>query len=242
MKRAVDGGTLDLREGVKDADLIILAGPVRTIPPLGRDAIRWARKGAVITDVGSTKSWIVGELEKSVKRKGGVSFVGSHPMAGSEHAGVEFARADLLDGSPCIVTKTKNTSSAALNVVAGFWKALGANVSIMSTSDHDRNVAMVSHLPHMVAFSLAGAVPEKSLPYAAEGFRDTTRVASSDAGLWADIFLSNRDEVARSAKMFERYHKQLVRLVSKGDHKAVSDFLAKAKAKRDTLKYGKTRQ
>jgi prephenate dehydrogenase len=109
----------------------------------------------------------------------------------------------------------------------------------MSAAGHDRNIAMVSHLPHAVAFSLARAVPQDALKYAAEGFKDTTRVASSDAGLWADIFLSNRREVLRSIRDFERSGAALSRFISKGDRGAVLGFLAKAKAKRDKLKYGK---
>jgi prephenate dehydrogenase len=109
----------------------------------------------------------------------------------------------------------------------------------MTPAEHDRAISLVSHLPHVVAFSLAGAVPEKFLRYAAEGFRDTTRVASSDPELWADIFLSNRLEVLRSARIFERSYKGLIRALSKGGHRAVVKALKDSKAKRDKFRYGK---
>jgi prephenate dehydrogenase len=162
-------------------------------------------------------------------------------MAGSEHAGVEYARTDLLSGAPCIVTKDKDTDSAAFRKIVSLWAALGAKVKIMSPASHDRSVSLISHLPHIVAFSLAGAVPEKDLQYAAEGFKDTTRVASSDPELWADIFLTNRDQILRSGKMFERYYRQILKAVSRGDHAATVKALKKAKAKRDKFTYGKER-
>jgi prephenate dehydrogenase len=154
-------------------------------------------------------------------------------MAGSERAGVEFSRADLLEGSPCIVTKTGRTDKGALLGVVGFWKALGANVSVMSPASHDRSVALISHLPHIVAFGLAGAVPVKELKYAAEGFKDTTRVAMSDPELWADIFLSNRREVVKSAAAFEKYYKKIVRAIAKGKYPETVRLLKRAKAVRD---------
>jgi prephenate dehydrogenase len=230
--RAIDNGTLSMEEGVKGADLIIIATPVSLIPSMAGEAMRYAKKGALITDVGSTKKWIVSRIEPM----GGL-FVGSHPMAGSEHAGVEFARPDLLQGSPCIVTKTTKTDSGTLAAIVDFWKALGARTSVLSPEAHDRSVALISHLPHIVAFSLAGAVPAKELPYAAEGFKDTTRVAMSDPELWADIFLSNRREISKSIDVFERYLNSLKKAIMNNKHKQVVKLLEKAKAVRDSIEY-----
>ena len=123
--------------------------------------------------------------------------------------------------------------------VISFWKALGAKVSVMSPQGHDRSVAMISHLPHLVAFSLAGAIPAKDLIYAAEGFKDTTRVASSDPKLWADIFLSNKRELLRSGRIFEIFYRDIVRALSKGDHAKVEKLLKAAKARRDKFVYEK---
>ncbi|MDP3790659.1 MAG: prephenate dehydrogenase/arogenate dehydrogenase family protein [Candidatus Omnitrophota bacterium] len=238
--RSVDKATMSIREGVKDADLIIAASPVHSIPVLVKEAARYARPGAIITDVGSTKSWIVGSVEKILENHSAIYFVGSHPMAGSEHAGVEYARADLLTGAPCIVTKDLKTDGAALKKVINFWKSLGAKVKVMSPAAHDRSVSLISHLPHIVAFGLAGAVPGKELQYAAEGFKDTTRVASSDPELWADIFLTNNIEVVKAGRLFEKYYKDILNAVSSGDYSKTVSILKRAKDKRDKFIYGRT--
>lgn len=235
--KAIDKGVMDIAEGVRCADLIIIASPVHFIPELARKVLKAAKPGAIVTDAGSTKGWIVGEIEKLSNSVRGVSFVGSHPMAGSERTGVEFARADLFEGAPCIVTKTVNTDRRALGKVAGFWKGIGSEVKIMTPSEHDSTVAFISHLPHLVAFALAGAVPEEALSSAAEGFRDTTRVASSDPELWADIFLSNRRAVAKSVSEFGKVFSELSGAISKGDRRSVVRILARSKRRRDKLAY-----
>ena len=238
-KKAIDRAAMSIAEGVKEADIIIIASPVCSIPALVREAMTYAKPGAIITDVGSTKSWVMKEIAKIKNPRASVSFVGSHPMAGSEHAGVEFAKSDLLEGSPCIVIKSINTCGKALIKITCFWKSLGARVSVMTSGEHDRAIALVSHLPHIVAFSLAASVPQNILKYAAEGFKDTTRVASSDPKLWADIFLSNKVEVLKSARAFEASYKGLIRSLSAGSYRGVVKMLGTAKARRDKFIYGK---
>ena len=237
-RKAVDRGVMNVKDGVKAADLIILAAPVYSIPPLAKDAMRYAKAGAIITDVGSTKQWIVNKIEKMIRKSGSLFCVGSHPMAGSEHAGVEFARPDLLEDAPCIVTKSSATDAKTLKRVASFWRSLGSRVAITNPAGHDKSVSLISHLPHIVAFSLAGAVPEKEMLYAAEGFKDTTRVASSDPKLWADIFLTNAKEIVRAGRQFERYYKNLMQAISKGDYAKTVAILKSAKSKRDKFVYG----
>jgi len=233
--KAVDKGTMSIKDGVKSADLVILATPVRSIPALAREVIKYAKKGAIITDAGSTKKWLVGQVENALAAKRSIFFVGAHPMAGSEHAGVEFAKGDLLKNSPCIVTRTNKTDKKALGKVVKFWKDLGTRVEIMTPANHDRSVSLISHLPHLVAFSLAGAVPHKDLIYAAEGFKDTTRVASSDATLWADIFVSNKKEVLKAVRLFENYLKKMTAALSKGEYAKMGKLLKKAKSIRDSV-------
>ncbi len=237
-KKAIDRATMSIAEGVKGADIIIIASPVYSIPALVREAMRYAKPGAIITDVGSTKSWVMKEVAGIKKPRASVAFVGSHPMAGSEHAGVEFARSDLLEGSPCIVIKSVGAGGKVLMKISGFWKSLGARVSVMTAKEHDRAIALVSHLPHIVAFSLAASVPQNILKYAAEGFKDTTRVASSDPKLWADIFLSNRKEVLQSARAFEISYKYLIKALSAGSYSRVEKILGMAKRKRDKYIHG----
>ncbi len=240
-RKAVDKGVMDIRRGVRNADLVILATPVSSIVRLGREAIEYAKPGAIITDVGSTKKWVVEQMEKAA-RLSSVKFVGSHPMAGSEHAGVDFARFDLIEGTPCIVTKASGTDTKALDKVINFWKGLGGKVKVMTPAEHDRSVALVSHLPHIVAFSLAGAIPEKDMMYAAEGFKDTTRVASSDPSLWADIFLTNKKEALKACRLFETAYKNILKALSAEDYKGIIKALSIAKSKRDKFVYGKPRQ
>jgi len=239
--KAVNKAAMSIREGVKGADLIIVASPVHSIPALIKEAARYAKKGAIITDAGSTKSWIVNNIKRTLKNSRRVYFVGSHPMAGSEHTGVEYAKADLLMNTPCIVTKDAKTDSAALKKVINFWASLGAKVKVMTPKAHDRSVSLISHLPHIIAFGLVGAVPEKELQYAAEGFKDTTRIASSDPKLWADIFLTNNKEVVKAGRLFERYYKDILSALSRGDYSKTVSILNRAKAKRDSLTYGKER-
>ena len=237
--RAVDRGVMSVEDGVKDSDLIILATPVHLIPKLVKDVMKYAKKGAVITDAGSTKKWIVDNVENMRKSSRPVFFVGSHPMAGSEHAGVEFARRDLMEGSPCIVTRTRKTDKRAIVRVINFWKALGAKVKVTSPESHDRSVAMISHLPHLVAFSLAGTVPMGDIALAAEGFKDTTRVASSDPALWADIFLSNKKELLKAGRAFDKYYNKIAKAIAKGDYSAITRLMKTAKNKRDKFSYAK---
>ena len=231
-RKAIDKGFMNVKDGVKDADLIILATPVSSIVNAGREAIKNAKPGAVLTDVGSTKSWIVEELEKS-SRRSPVKFVGSHPMAGSEHTSVDFARDSLLEEAPCIVTRTAGTDKAALKRIVNFWEGLSGRVKVMTPSEHDRSVALISHLPHIVAFSLAGAIPEKDMAYAAEGFKDTTRVASSDPSLWADIFITNKKEAIKACHLFESSYGAILKALVKDDYKGVVKALKRAKTKRD---------
>jgi len=237
--KAIDRGVSSIRDGVRGADLVIVATPVHSIPAITKEAARYVKKNTIITDVGSTKDWIVANIEKGLGGSTKVFFVGSHPMAGSDHTGVEFARPTLLDKTPCIVTKTAKTNSRALKTIANFWKALGAKVEIMSPASHDKHITMISHLPHLVAFAIAGAVPESDLIYAAEGFKDTTRVASSDPGLWADIFLTNKKKIIDACRMFEAYYKDIIKSLSKDDYTLVVKLLAKAKAKRDKFVHEK---
>ncbi|MBI4335693.1 MAG: prephenate dehydrogenase/arogenate dehydrogenase family protein [Candidatus Omnitrophica bacterium] len=231
---AVDRGVMSIKDGVEGADLIILATPVSLIPAVAREVIIYAKKGALITDVGSTKKWIVKEIEAMTS----ALFVGSHPMAGSERAGVESARADLLKGSPCIITRTAATDRAALAKITDFWRMLGAKVAVMSPGAHDRSVSFISHLPHIVAFGLAGSVPMGELKYAAEGFKDTTRVAMSEPELWADIFLTNRLEVLRSGRCFEKYYGKILDAISKNRYTDLVRLLKAAGAKRGKIVHG----
>lgn len=212
----VDRATTDLAAGLDGADFVILATPVATIEALVPRVWRAAAEGAIITDVGSTKSPIVRSAERLAAERP-LAFVGSHPMTGSELAGYQAARADLFESALVIVTPTDATDRLALKRVSEFWEALGARVSAMDPEDHDRAVAAVSHLPHLVAYALVDAVARvdpSCFGVAARGFKDTTRIAASDARLWRDVFLTNRGALGEAVAAFKASLAELERLVA----------------------------
>jgi prephenate dehydrogenase len=202
---AVDECTTDLDRGVREADLVIVCTPVESIAEFVHQAALNARPKTLITDAGSTKELIVSQVEADLKKhKSAVDFVGSHPMAGSEKNGAEHARADLFEGRAVVITPTKRSSDDAVERIHDFWHALGANVFQMSPTEHDRAVAAISHVPHVVASALAAATPEESLPLAAGGWLDTTRIAAADVELWRQILTQNRSHVLKGLAQFEK--------------------------------------
>ncbi|MFH1996958.1 MAG: prephenate dehydrogenase/arogenate dehydrogenase family protein [Candidatus Omnitrophota bacterium] len=214
--RAVDRGTLDLADGARGADLVIIATPVGMIPVMAKAAAKHLKRGAIITDVGSVKGPICRVIERAIGA--GISFVGGHPMAGSEKSGPEFGEAGLFEGSVCILTRTSRTRAGALRVIARFWRSVGADVSVMDPDLHDTIVAGVSHLPHIVAQTLCLSVGRESLKYASGSFRDTTRVASLNAGVWLDIFSANRKNVVKEIDRFSAVLKKIRRDLARGDY------------------------
>lgn len=232
---AVDACTLDITEGVRTADIVILATPVNLIVELARKAIPHMKGSAILTDVGSTKSYIVTEIKKSIRKD--LFFVGGHPMAGSEQRGVEWASADLFEGATCILTPDDSSHKDAVEKVATMWKSLGTKVKFLSPEEHDEVVAYVSHLPHLVASSLVNVIKEDYWQYAAGGLRDTTRIASSDANLWLSIYGQNRAKIINALEAFlDRVSAMKAALLDKDDAK-VLEMLKKAKHGRNA-RYG----
>ncbi len=227
--RAIDIASQDIGI-VKDADLIILAAPVDTIIALALKIAKIAREDCLVTDVGSTKGEIVSKLEKVFPH-----YLGSHPLAGSEKKGVVNACAKMFNNSLCILTPTRATRSAVLNKIKRFWQAVGARTVNLAPDKHDRILSFISHLPHIAAFSLIGAVPRQHLKLASGGLKDTTRIAYSDAGLWADIFLSNRRNILKAIAAFQQELAGIKSAVARKDKKSLLGILKKAKTKRELL-------
>ncbi len=232
---AIDRGTLELSEATQDADLIVIAIPVADIPKVIKKLISKVKPGCIITDVGSTKSKVVGEVERILPK--GIHFVGGHPMAGSEKKGISSASVNLFKGSVCFLTKSRFTDLLALKKLMAIWRDIGARVEVVSPKQHDRIVASISHLPHLVAFNLAAVVPRQNLKYAAKGFGDTTRVAASDPAMWRDIYLTNCDEVKKALDRFIDSLKNVRALIVGQEGQRLLTKLKKAKKKRDS--YGK---
>ena len=229
---AIDRATSDLADGVREADFVLLAAPVRTIEDLLSRA--W---DAIVTDVGSSKAAIV-RTAASLARRRPLAFVGSHPMAGSEKSGYGVARADLFQGALVVVTPTETSQPEAVKRVTTFWEHLGARVTALDPEAHDVAVAAISHLPHLVACALVDAVSREmpgALPIAARGFRDTTRIAAGDPAMWQEIFLANRAPLAEALGAFRRALTELEQLVQEGDARALEAVLARIKAARETV-------
>lgn len=230
--RTVDRVTLDLKKGVENADLIILAAPVGKIVALGTLAGSHIMKNTLMTDAGSTKRFIVEKLEKALPPH--VKFVGAHPMAGTEKSGPLNARANLFANRTCFITPTKNTDIHALRKIKAFWKSVGSKIVVVSPEKHDDIVARISQMIHIVASSLVIANKDV-LNYAASGFRDTTRIALGDPELWKDICLTNPDGIARSLNDIARSLKLHSSAISRGDSRAVVRMLESAKNLRSKL-------
>src|SRR5262245_19610456 len=179
---AIDEGLLDLSAAVHRADLAVFCTPVDGIAAQVLAAAPGCAAGTLLTDAGSTKAAIVRGVEGRLPD--GVAFVGSHPLAGSEKRGPEHADPDLFLGRLAVVTQTPRTDPAALERTAAFWRALGSRVRVMSPEEHDRALALTSHLPHLMAAALAGVLPPELHELTAGGFRDTTRVAAGEPSLW----------------------------------------------------------
>lgn len=229
----VDEITTDLTDGARRADVIIVCTPVDVIAGQVLAAAAQCKPGALITDAGSTKVAIVRAVEDSLPRDR--QFVGSHPLAGSEKRGPENARADLFDNRLTLITPTDRTPPAAAERAAAFWRALGSRVLPISPEYHDEALALTSHLPHLVAAALAGILPREMAELTATGFRDTTRLAASDAGLWSAILGQNSGNIARALRQLQDRLTEFETALRAGDTNTLNRLLVQAKETRDDL-------
>ena len=229
---AIDIGILNSEEAVKDADIVILAASVNKIIDTAKKIIPFMKSNAILTDVGSTKKYIVEQISHNIRKD--ITFVGAHPIAGSEQRGVEFASADLFEGCTCIITPIGNHTKE-VETISHLWQLLGAKITYLTPEQHDEILAFVSHLPHLVASCLINAIKKEYLVCGASGLRDTTRVASGDPELWVDIFCQNRENVIKSIDLFiaevGRFRNDLL---NKNNAK-ILDRLKNAKLSRDSV-------
>ncbi len=223
----------DYEQALKDAEVIIIATPVETEKEvLKKISLIDIRPGAIITDVGSTKKDIVDFASGFCDR---YTFVGSHPLAGSEKTGVEYASADLFMDSVCVITPGEKNSEGQVKDLTRFWKGLGANVKVLAPAEHDLILAYTSHLPHIAAYALAGSTDENYAPFISTGFKDTTRIASSDPQLWADIFLTNSDNVLKSIEKYKKKIASIQETINKGDRGNLVKLLKEFKRIKDGI-------
>lgn len=244
LQRAVELGVVDrietsLGAAVRDADMVVLATPVGSMPEMLTGIAPYLAANAVVTDVGSVKG-TVAAAARAALGAGVVRFVPGHPIAGTERSGVDASFASLYVGRRVVVTPLAENRPEAVSRVRAMWEAAGADVVIMSVEHHDEVLAATSHLPHLLAYALVDMLARlddkrEIFSFAAGGFRDFTRIASSDPTMWRDISVANRDAIVH---MLRRYRDELDRLidaVERGDGNGLQEVFARAKAARDAL-------
>ena len=229
---AVDEATQDLEAAVIGASLVILCTPVGDMAELAGQLKPHLSADTAITDVGSVKASVVRAVEGVLPR-----FVGSHPLCGSEKVGVVHAHGDLFEGAACAVTPTGQSDAAAVEMVSGFWTALGGTVVSLTAENHDAIVARTSHLPHVMASALVNAVLAQPRSgesmFLGTGFRDTTRLASGSPSMWRDIALTNAEAIARSIDELQAELEQLKTALVVKDAAALEKFFTEGKSGRD---------
>ncbi len=226
----------DLAEACRDSELIVLCAPVNRIITLAEEIATFATHNPIVTDVGSVKADIVQRCESALAGK--ARFIGSHPMAGSEKTGMENACGDLFDQRSCFVTASPNSDPEALAQTIAFWQAVGSTVIEETPDKHDEIVAQVSHLPHLLASSLATFLAARcpaAANYCGNGLRDTTRVASGSPELWQEIVAQNRHEVLRAIHDFQDHLQNLRAAIANQSDAELLKQLANGKQFRDQL-------
>ena len=240
---AIERGVVDrafdcAEDAVKGVDLAVFCTPILSIPPLVRACEPHFAPQCLVTDVGSTKAELIKEL-RAILTHGRGLFVGSHPMTGSEQAGLEAARADLYEGAVVVVTPDAQADRQATAALIGFWKSLGSRVVLTDPEAHDRMVARTSHIPHVVAAALVSSAGRDGVSsirdFCGPGFRDTTRVAEGSPDVWMDIIRTNRESVRLELQAFEKRVHEITTLLDSGRFKEMQDFLEESKRKREGL-------
>lgn len=222
-------------EAVADADLVILCIPVGACGPVAQEIARHLKPGAIISDVGSVKGAVVRDMAPFLPP--GVHFVPAHPVAGTEHSGPDSGFAELFINRWCILTPPEGTDPDAVERLRSFWAGLGARVEIMTPDHHDMVLAITSHLPHLIAYTIVGTADElegvtqsEVLKFSAGGFRDFTRIAASDPIMWRDVFLANKEAVLEMLGTFNEDLAKLTRAIRRGDGEALFEHFTRTRA------------
>lgn len=223
----------NLKNSVIGSNLVILATPIKTFEKIFEDIAESLDADAIVTDVGSTKVMPHRWAKKYLPKR--VHYVGSHPVAGSEHRGLEYSRDDLFEYADCIITSTKDTDKQAIAKTSRFWKQMGCRIRMMNPSEHDRIYANVSHLPHMTAAALLNANSYEHLQYCGKGFIDTSRLASSPSNIWVDILTTNSDNCIKGITRLQSELEKFKEAIKSGQIKKIEKLLETAREKRSKL-------
>jgi len=235
-----DSYTLDAAEAAQDADLVIICTPMGAQAAIAKSIRSSLKPGAIITDVGSVKATTIRDIAPHLPD--GVHLVPGHPIAGTENSGPEAGYAELFPGRWSILTPAKDTDPDAVEKVKQLWLGCGANVEIMTPEHHDRVLAITSHLPHLIAYSIVDTADQledetkkEVITFSASGFRDFTRIAAGDPVMWRDVFLTNRDAVLEVLGRFTEDLTALQRAIRKGDGDMLEETFARARAVRRSI-------
>lgn len=229
-----DSALTDVRKGVENADLVVLAVPVGACGAVA-EQIRYSLKpGAIVTDTGSVKGAVVAAVAPHIEGKG--HFIPAHPIAGTEHSGPEAGFAELFEGRWCIITPLPDSDIQAVEKVTRLWEACGSIIEIMDVRRHDLVLGITSHLPHLIAYTIVGTATELEddtkddvIKFSASGFRDFTRIAASDPVMWRDVFLNNRDAVLEILQRFTEDLTALQKAIRKGDGGYLQDVFTRTR-------------
>ncbi len=235
-----DATTDDAAAAVAGADLVVIATPLSAYAEVARRIAPALEDGAIVTDVGSVKGAAIAALQPTLPKR--VHFVPGHPVAGTEHSGPEAGFADLFRDRWCILTPLPETAPAAVARIAALWEMAGMRVATMAADHHDKVLAVTSHLPHLIAYTIVGTATElgqdlqsEVVAYSAGGFRDFTRIAASDPVMWRDIFLSNREAVLELLQRFNEDLTALQRTIRRGDGEALHEWFTRTRAIRRSI-------
>ena len=235
-----DAATDDPAAAVAGADLVVVATPLSAYGEIARRIAPALRDGAIVTDVGSVKGAAIAALQPLLP--GRVQFVPGHPVAGTEHSGPESGFAELFRDRWCILTPTPDTAPEAVARITALWQLAGMRVATMAAEHHDKVLAVTSHLPHLIAYTIVGTATElgqdlqsEVVAYSAGGFRDFTRIAASDPVMWRDIFLENREAVLELLQRFTEDLTALQRAIRRGDGDTLHDWFTRTRAIRRSI-------
>jgi len=222
-------------EAVEGADLVIVCVPVGVCGAVAEEIGPHLKAGAIVSDVGSVKASIVRDMGPHLPKT--VHFVPAHPVAGTEHSGPDAGFAELFENRWCILTPPDGTDPRAVDKLAAFWRLLGANVEVMTPEHHDLVLAVTSHLPHLIAYTIVGTADDleavtrsEVLKFSAGGFRDFTRIAASDPTMWRDVFLNNKEAVLEMLGRFNEDVAALTKAIRRGDGEALYDHFTRTRA------------
>lgn len=232
----IDSFTLDPLTACDNADLIVFSTPVGVFLDIAKQITRVLKENAIVTDVGSVKGKLVRDMEAILSPRG--LFVGGHPIAGSDRSGIDTASAHLFKGAQCIITPTQTSDKNALDEIISLWRGFGSTVTLMEPDEHDRIYAAVSHFPHLLAYELINTVADidgSYLTFSGQGFKDTTRIASSQPELWRDICRHNRENLLACIEVFKKNLERARHFLGEDDHESLLRDFQRARILRERI-------